>query len=105
MKYEPEKNEPATLKKKADLMLKRGSLSEKEHAKLHKKADVEIGKAKAAKPPKPDALSAKGGDKADGAADKPEADADATETKAKRKSAIKDDVMRGEPGGKEEREQ
>jgi hypothetical protein len=102
MSYAAEKHEPKTMKAKADLMLKRGSISESQHKKLHAKADVEIGKGK---PSKPDALSAKGGDKADGAADKPEADADATETKAKRKSAIKDDVMRGQPGGKEERDQ
>jgi hypothetical protein len=105
MSYAAEKHEPKTMKAKADLMLKKGSISEKQHKKLHAKADVEIGKAKAAKLPKPDALSAKGGDKADGATDKPEADADATETKAKRKSAIKDDVMRGEPGGAEEKDQ
>lgn len=78
------KHEPATMKKKADLMLKRGSLSEKEHKKLHAKADVEIAKAK----PAP---------KADGADDAPEPAADATETPAKRKAATKAPVTRGEP--------
>ena len=93
------------MKAKADLMLKKGSISETQHKKLHAKADVEIGKAKQAKQSKPDALSAKGGDKADGGADKPDATADATETKAKRKSAIKDDVLRGQPDDAEERDQ
>lgn len=60
------KHEPETMKKKADLMLKRGTLSEKEHKKLHAKADGEIGKAK---PAKVDALSAKG-DGGDAATDK-----------------------------------
>ena len=60
------KHEPKTMKAKADLMLKKGSISEAEHKKLHAKADVEIGKSKmGAIPPakKVDALSAKGGDK------------------------------------------
>lgn len=43
------KHEPATMKKKADLMLKRGTISETQHKKLHAKADVEIAKAKATK--------------------------------------------------------
>jgi hypothetical protein len=41
------------MKKKADLMLKRGSISEAQHKKLHAKADVEIAKAKALKKAKP----------------------------------------------------
>jgi hypothetical protein len=43
------KHEPATMKKKADLMLKRGTISEAQHKKLHAKADGEIAKQKAAK--------------------------------------------------------
>jgi len=96
------KHEPKTMKAKADLMLKRGSISEKQRDKLHAKADVEIGKAKRKSPP--DALSAKGGDPDDGAADKPGADADASETKARRKAATEKPVLRGQPLDKEERD-
>lgn len=87
------KHEPKTMKAKADLMLKRGSLSEKEHKKLHAKADVEIAKAK----PKVAAPAPTADDAAEPAAD-------ATETPAKRKAATKAPVMRGEPIDDEEKE-
>lgn len=92
MSYAAEKHEPKTMKAKADLMLKRGSISEAQHKKLHAKADVEIAKAK-----KPKAQ--------DGADDAPEADADATQTPAKRKAATKAPVMRGQPLDEEEKDQ
>lgn len=79
------KHEPKTMKAKADLMLKRGSISEKERDRLHKKADVEIAKAKAAKKPPAE-----------------DGDADPTETPAKRKAATKAPVLRGEPIDAEE---
>jgi hypothetical protein len=80
------KHEPKTMKAKADLMLKRGSISEKQRDRLHAKADVEIGKAK------------------NGADDAPQPDADATETPAKRKAATKAPVMRGQPLDAEEKD-
>lgn len=49
--YAAQKHEPKTMKAKADLMLKRGSISEAQHKKLHAKADVEIAKAKPSKAP------------------------------------------------------
>jgi hypothetical protein len=66
------KHEPKTMKAKADLMLKKGSISETQHKKLHAKADAELKKPKiGALPPakKVDALSAKG-DGGDAATDK-----------------------------------
>lgn len=115
MSYASEKHEPKTMKAKADLMAKRGSISEKQHAKLHAKADVEISKAgkgaKIAPPPKDvDAISpaGKGGvaatdaeGKSTGPAGK---DADASETPAKRKAATKKTVLRGEPYDEEEKD-
>lgn len=90
------------MKAKADLMLKRGSVSEKEHKKLHAKADVEIAKSK------PDALSAKGkSDKDDAATDK-EVGKDtsaADDPSLKRRKPGKADVMRGQPADAEERYQ
>lgn len=80
------KHEPKTMKAKADLMLKRGSISDAQHKKLHAKADVEISKAKQAKPAPQD-----------GADDAPEPVADTTQTPAKRKAATKAPVLRGEP--------
>lgn len=89
------KHEPKTMKAKADLMLKRGSISDAQHKKLHAKADVEIGKAKQAKamPSEDDSAAA------------PEATADATQTPAKRKGATQKPVMRGQPLDQEERDQ
>jgi hypothetical protein len=116
MSYYSEKHEPKTMKAKADLMLKRGSVSEKEHKKLHAKADVEIAKAKAGKgakiapASKVDDLSAKGSGgvaatdqegKSTGPAGK---DADASQTPAKRKAATKQTTLRGEPYDEEERD-
>lgn len=91
MSYASEKHEPKTMKKKADLMLKRGSISEKQHGKLHAKADVEIGKAK----PSEGTVSKQ---------DPPAGDADATQTPAKRKAATKAPVLRGQPLDTEEKE-
>jgi hypothetical protein len=116
MSYATEKHEPKTMKAKADLMLKRGSISEKQHKKLHEKADVEIVKAKAGKnakiapDPKVDALSAKG--KGGVAATDQEGkstgpmgkDADDTETPAKRVAATRKPVLRGQPLDEEERD-
>lgn len=82
------KHEPKTMKAKADLMLKRGSISEAQHKKLHAKADGELAKGKPVKA----APVAQ-----DGADDAPEPVADATETPAKRKAATKAPVLRGEP--------
>ena len=114
MSYATEKHEPKTMKAKADLMAKRGSISDKERAKLHAKADVEIAKAgkgaKIAPAPKVDDLSAKGSGgvaatdaegKSTGPAGK---DADASQTPAKRKAATKKTVLRGEPYDEEERD-
>jgi hypothetical protein len=98
MKYEPEKNEPATMKKKADLMLKKGSISDKEHKKLHAKADVEIDKAKQFKAKPVDALSPKG--KVTDAASDKEVGKDtpgADDPSLKRRKPGKADVERGEP--------
>lgn len=84
------KHEPKTMKKKADLMLKRGTISEAQHKKLHAKADVEIAKAKP--------LSAKG-DGGDAATDievgkdTPAAD---DPSKNRRKPGA-DNLERGEP--------
>lgn len=94
MSYASEKHEPKTMKAKADLMLKRGSISEKQHKKLHAKADVEI-----AKKPKGDPAEAKVTKQ-----DPPEGDADATETPAKRKAATKAPALRGEPLDQEEKD-
>lgn len=74
-------------------MLKRGSISEAQHKKLHAKADVEIGKAK-----QPKAIPQ------DGADDAAEPVADATQTPAKRKAATKAPVLRGEPLDEDERD-
>ena len=68
------KHEPKTMKAKADLMHKSGSISDKERDRLHKKADVEIAKAKAAKTPTVEQ----------------DDDADPAETPSKRKAAAKD---------------
>jgi len=101
------KHEPKTMKAKADLMLKRGSISEAQHKKLHAKADAELKKPKmGALPPakKVDALSAKGAPVDDGADDAPEPVADATQTPAKRKAATRAPVLRGQPLDDEERD-
>jgi hypothetical protein len=99
MTYAAEKHEPATMKKKADLMLKKGSISDKEHKKLHAKADVEIDKAKQFKTkPSVDALSAKG--KVTDAASDKEVGKDtpgADDPSLKRRKPGKADVERGEP--------
>lgn len=95
MSYASEKHEPKTMKAKADLMLKKGSISEKQHKKLHAKADVEIGKMPKGTPSEAEVSKQ----------DPPEGDADATETKKKRKAAIKDDVMRGQPDDQAEKDQ
>lgn len=100
MSYAAEKHEPKTMKAKADLMLKRGSVSEKEHKKLHAKADVEIAKAKTVKQSKPDALSAKSSGDADDAATDKEVGKDTTaadDPSLKRRKPGKANVMRGEP--------
>ncbi len=89
------KHEPATMKKKADLMLKKGSISEKEHKKLHAKADVEMAKVS-----KPDALSAKSDGDADDAATDKEVGKDtpaADDPSLKTRKPGKTNVMRGEP--------
>ena len=116
MSYDSEKHEPKTMKAKADLMAKRGSISEKQRAKLHAKADVEIAKAKAGKnakitpAPKVDALSAKGSggvaatDKEGESTGKGGATADPTQTPAKRKAATKKPVLRGQPLDEDERD-
>jgi hypothetical protein len=75
------------MKAKADLMLKRGSISEAQHKKLHAKADGEIAKSKPVKAAPVE----------DGADDAAEPVADATQTPAKRKAATKAPVMRGQP--------
>lgn len=75
------------MKAKADLMHKRGSISEKQRNKLHAKADVEIAKAK-----KPKAMPEEDGSEA-----KPEATADATQTPKGRKGAIRENMTRGQP--------
>lgn len=95
------KHEPKTMKAKADLMLKKGSISEKEHKRLHAKADAELAKPKmGALPPakKVDALSAKG-DGGDAATDaetgKDTSKAD--DPSSGRRKPGKADVERGEP--------
>lgn len=95
------------MKAKADLMLKKGSISETQHKKLHAKADAELKKPKmGALPPakKVDALSAKGAPIEDGADDAADPASDATQTPAKRKAATKAPVMRGQPLDDEERD-
>lgn len=95
------KHEPKTMKAKADLMLKKGSISETQHKKLHAKADAEMAKPKmGAIPPakKIDALSAKGdggdaGTDAETGKDTTKAD----DPSAKTRKPGKADVMRGEP--------
>ena len=116
MSYDSEKHEPKTMKAKADLMLKKGSISDKEHKKLHAKADVEIAKAKAGKnakiapAPKVDDLSAKGSggvaatDKEGESTGPAGKDADATQTPAKRGAATKKPVLRGQPLDDDERD-
>ena len=119
MSYDSEKHEPKTMKAKADLMAKRGSISEKQHKKLHAKADVEIAKAKAgenaknakiAPAPKVDDLSAKGSggvaatDKEGESTGKPGKTADPTQTPAKRAAATKKPVLRGQPLDEDERD-
>jgi hypothetical protein len=89
------KHEPKTMKAKADLMLKKGSISEKEHKRLHAKADGEIAKEQ---PPVKTPLSAKG-DGGDAASDvetgkdTPAADDPSLKTRKPGKA----NVMRGEP--------
>ena len=100
------KHEPATMKKKADLMLKRGSISEKQHAKLHKKADQEISNQKAVAkgkiPPAAvgDQLSAKTDKKAGAAASDVEIGKDTAandDPSKKRRKPGPDNLERGEP--------
>lgn len=101
------KHEPKTMKAKADLMLKKGSISETQHKKLHAKADSELKKPKmGALPPakKVDALSAKGAPVEGGADDAADPASDATQTPAKRKAATKAPVMRGQPLDEDERD-
>lgn len=96
------KHEPATMKKKADLMLKRGTISEKQHKKLHAKADGELSKSKdgAIPPPKKvvDAISpaGKGGDAASDIEEGKDTAAADDPSKKLRKPG-KADVERGEP--------
>jgi hypothetical protein len=95
------KHEPKTMKAKADLMLKKGSISEAQHKKLHAKADGELAKPKmGALPPakKVDTLSAKG--KGGDAATDIEEGSDtskADDPSFKRRKPGKADVERGEP--------
>lgn len=104
------KHEPKTMKKKADLMLKRGTISDKQHKKLHAKADAELSKMKGGKNGKivpdsdADELSATGGTSDDGAGAPPGATADPTQTPTKRAAATKKPVLRGQPLDEEERD-
>jgi hypothetical protein len=95
------KHEPKTMKAKADLMLKKGSISETQHKKLHAKADGELAKPKmGALPPakKVNALSAKGdggdaGTDVETGSDTSKADDPSLKTRKPGKA----NVMRGEP--------
>lgn len=100
------KHEPATMKKKADLMLKRGSISDAQHAKLHKKADQELANQKLGAtgkiPPAKDVdkLSATGkGDKSVAATDVESGKDTATDDdpSKKRRKPGPDNLQRGAP--------
>lgn len=92
------KSEPKTVKAKADLMLKRGSISEKEHKRIHAKADA--AKSKKAKP---DDLSAEGGDPEFGKETGKDTSA-ADNPSGKYRKRGSDRVMRGQPIDEEERD-
>lgn len=87
------KNDPKAMKAKADRMLKLGALSDKEHKKLHAKADAELARMKGAKAD-PAATDAETG------SDTPEAD-DPSATYRKRGSDV---VTRGQPLDEEEKD-